>query len=56
MAAYWTYAPLVVNTLAVLGAWRYVPLTVIRLVAAFTRDEQPSAMYGRPTSGYAGQP
>ena len=36
MAAYWTYAPWAVNTLALLGAWRYVPLTVIRLVAAFT--------------------
>ncbi len=40
MAAYWAYAPWAANTLAVLGAWRYVPLTVIRLVAAFTRDEQ----------------
>lgn len=40
MAAYWTYAPWAVNALTVLGAWRYAPLTVIRLMAAFTRDEQ----------------
>lgn len=24
---------------AALGAWRFMPLTVVRLVAAFTRDE-----------------
>ena len=40
MAAYRTYVPWAFNLLAVLDAWRYVPLTVIRLVAAFARDEQ----------------
>jgi hypothetical protein len=40
MAAYWTHLHWAVYVLAVLGAWRYVPLTVIRLVAAFTHNEQ----------------
>jgi hypothetical protein len=37
---YWEYLHWVVYVGAGVGMWRYLPLTVIRLTAAFTRDEQ----------------
>jgi hypothetical protein len=40
MTPYWEFLRWVVYVGAGIGAWRYLPLTVVRLVAAFTRDEQ----------------
>lgn len=37
---YFEYLPWAVYVLGGIGIWRYLPLAVIRLVAAFTRDEQ----------------
>jgi hypothetical protein len=39
MAAYSEYMKWGMYVMAVLGAWRYMPLTVVRLVAALTRSE-----------------
>lgn len=39
-APYWEYLRWAGYALACVGGWRYIPLGVIRLVAAFTRDEQ----------------
>lgn len=39
-AAYLEYLKWGAYMAAALGAWRFVPLTIVRLVAAFTRDEQ----------------
>ena len=39
MAAYPEYLRWGVYVVAALGAWRYMPLTVVRLVAAFTRNQ-----------------
>jgi hypothetical protein len=36
---YWEYLRWVVYLGGAMGVWRYLPLTVIRLVAAFTKDE-----------------
>jgi hypothetical protein len=40
MAPHWQYLHWVVYVSAVVGAWRYVPLAIVRSVAAFTRDDQ----------------
>jgi hypothetical protein len=37
---YWEYLRWVMYVGVVVGTWRYLPLTVVRLVAAFTHDEQ----------------
>ena len=37
---YWEYLRWVAFVGGAVGVWRYLPLTVIRLVAAFTRDER----------------
>jgi hypothetical protein len=39
-APYWEYLRWAGYVVAVIGGWRYLPLGVIRLVAAFTHDEQ----------------
>ena len=39
MAAYWEYLRWGMFVAGALGAWRYLPLTIVRLVAAFTRSE-----------------
>jgi hypothetical protein len=39
MAPYWEYVRWAVYVASALGAWRLLPLTVVRLVAAFTRNE-----------------
>ena len=40
MAPYWEYVRWMMYVGATVGAWRYLPLTVVRLVAAFTHDQQ----------------
>jgi hypothetical protein len=40
MAAYWEYLRWGLYVSAALGTWRVMPLAVVRLVAAFTRDEK----------------
>jgi hypothetical protein len=39
MAAYAEYLRWGAYIVAALGAWRYMPLAIVRLVAAFTRNE-----------------
>jgi hypothetical protein len=39
-APYWEYLHWAVYAMAGIGAWRYLPLGFVRLVAALTRDEQ----------------
>ena len=39
MALYWEYLRWGAYVVAALGAWRFVPLAIVRLVAAFTRSE-----------------
>jgi hypothetical protein len=39
MALYWEYLRWSAYVAAAIGAWRYVPLTIVRFVAAFTRNE-----------------
>jgi hypothetical protein len=36
---HWEYLRWAVYVGSAMGGWRYLPLTVIRLVAAFTKDE-----------------
>ena len=40
MAPYWDYVRWGAYMATALGAWRLLPLAVVRLVAAFTRDEK----------------
>jgi hypothetical protein len=40
MTPYWPYLHWMAYVSAGMVAWRYLPLTVVRLVAAFTRDRQ----------------
>ena len=40
MVPYWQYLHWVVYVSAAIGTWRYLPLTLVRLVAAFTHDDQ----------------
>jgi len=40
MAGYWQHLWWMAYVAAGVGIWRYLPLTVVRLVAAFTQDEQ----------------
>lgn len=37
--AHWQYLTWVAYLTAVLSAWRFLPLAIVRLVAAFTRNE-----------------
>jgi hypothetical protein len=39
-APYWEYLRWAGYAVACIGAWRYLPLCVVRLAAAFTRDQQ----------------
>lgn len=39
MALYWEYLRWGAYMAAAVGAWRFAPLTIVRLVAAFTRSE-----------------
>ena len=40
MAPYWHYLHWVVYLSAGIGVWRYLTLPIVRLVAAFTHNEQ----------------
>ena len=40
VAPYWEYLHWVGYAVAGVGVWRYIPLAVVRFVAAFTHDEQ----------------
>jgi hypothetical protein len=40
MAQHWEYLSWGAYVVAALGAWRYMPLAIVRLVAAFTSDER----------------
>ena len=40
MAAYWQHLGWVAYVAVGVGAWRYLPLSVVRLTAAFTRDDK----------------
>jgi hypothetical protein len=39
MAQHWEYLNWGAYVVAALGAWRYMPLAIVRLVAAFTHEE-----------------
>ena len=39
MAPYWEYLRWGAYVATALGAWRFLPLALVRLVAAFTHDE-----------------
>src|SRR5215469_3301834 len=43
---YWEYVRWVIYVGGAVGVWRYLPLTVISLVAAFTKDERRPAGWG----------
>lgn len=40
MAPHWEYFRWLVYLCAAAGTWRYLPLTIVRLIAAFTRSER----------------
>jgi hypothetical protein len=40
MAPYWQHLGWVAYAAVGVGAWRYLPLSVVRLTAAFTRDDK----------------
>ena len=40
MAPYWNYLHWVVYMSAGIGVWRYLPLPIVRLMAALTHNEQ----------------
>ena len=40
MAAYWQHLSWVAYVAVVVGTWKYLPLALLRLVAAFTRDDR----------------
>jgi hypothetical protein len=40
MVPHWEYLRWIVYMGAALGTWRYLPLTIVRLVAAFTHNKQ----------------
>ena len=40
MAAYWQHLGWVAYVAVGVSAWRYLPLSVVRLTAAFTRDDK----------------